>query len=429
VFGGSPNEWGTIFKTDKHGNLLWVFQLDDNSGVNPFSGVIIGDDGFLYGTTAFPLGSVFKMSTDGQLIWSVPFTNAATGQHPYAGVIELHNEKNEIELYGTTAYGGAYGNGAIFKVDASGQIHVLHSFVGFGGAGAQPGRLVLGDDGFLYGTTATDTPNGTIFKISPSGAFFTNLVVFDGTNGGTPMAGLTKYGRNTFYGTTERGGTNSQGTVFRMTSSGVLTILHTFGPSEGGYFSGQSEGGLFPDSELVLGRDGNFYGTTTSGGLTNPQFYDFDFGTVFRISPAGGFQKLADFHGGDGSYPIGAMIEGEPGRFYGTATETGGDPDGYTSAGTIFSFSATRPTVVIDRPSGLVAGNELEISGKAKCDPPVTMLLYRVNDGGWLEATTTNGWLNWSGAAPLTAGKNTIQAYAVSAFGDISRTNTLRINW
>lgn len=425
-YGGSLNEWGTVFKTDKHGNLLWVYKLDDNSGENPFGGVIVGDDGFLYGTAAND--SIFKMSTDGRLIWSVLFTNAATGQNPFAGVIELRNKTNGIELYGTTAYGGAYGSGTVFKLDASRQLHVLHSFSGFG---APHSRLVLGDDGFLYGTTPSDTPYGTIFKISRSGDFFTNLFVFDGTNGGAPMAGLTKYGRNTFYGTTEEGGTNFQGTIFRITTSGVLTTLHSFGPAVDGDVSGPSEGGAYPASELVLGRDGNFYGTTTSGGLTNIQFNDYDFGTVFRISPAGDFQKLANFHGGDGSYPVGAMIEGKPGTFYGTAKETDRDPSGYSSAGTIFSFSAARPEIVIDRPSAAaIAGVQSVIFGKTKSDTPVTNVFYSLNGGSWLEATSTNGWSTWQGAAALQQGiRNTIKAYAVSAFGDRSRTNTLNFKW
>jgi uncharacterized repeat protein (TIGR03803 family) len=427
VFGSSPfslGDYGSVFKTDKHGNLLWVFYFTNDNGANPSGGVTIGDDGFLYGTTAFGgIGTIFKMSQNGQLVWSVPF-NGTNGSHPYAGVIEIRNQIGEIELYGTTSYGGAYGNGTVFKLDSSRKIHVLHSFSAGGTDGARPHRLVLGDDGFLYGTTAFDQTNGTIFKISPSGAFFTNLFVFDGTNGGIPMAGLIKFGKHTFYGTTERGGTNFEGTVFRITSSGVLTTLHSFGSPGDNSFTGRSEYGSLPDSELVLGHDGNFYGTTTSGGITNLLIPGN--GTVFRISPAGDFQKLADFHGGDGSSPVGAMIEGEAGTFYGTALGLFNYENPYLSPGTVFSISAMRPRIVIDHVSAALSGSgELEITGKTKCDPPVTNVLYRINGDSWLQATTTNAWLTWAGAATLVRGKNTIQAYAVSAFGDRSRTNTL----
>ena len=434
-----PGDYGSVFKTDAKGNLVWVFGFNNDNGANPSGGVIIGDDGFLYGTTQYPSGAVFKMSQNGELIWSVPFNYTNGPWVPRAGLTEVRNSKGEIELYGTTQYGGAYGGGTVFKLDASRKIQILHSFAGVGEVGAWPNRLVLGNDGFLYGTTAFDQTNGTIFKISPNGKIFTNLFFFDGTNGGVPMAGLTKYGKDAFYGTTYYGGTNFQGTLFRVTTAGVLTNLHIFGPSDNGLFSGPSENGLFPESELVLGRDGNFYGTTTSGGITNTETtYGNNlqgFGTVFRISPAGDFQKLADFHGGDGASPVGAMIEGQTGKFYGTALGFDQNENPDLGPGTIFCLSAMRPVLVIDpidrHSVTIVPINQVElgITGRAKCDPPVTNIFYRLNDGNWFTAETTNGWSNWAGVVAPVSGTNLIQAYAVSAFGDGSRTNALRFRW
>lgn len=405
----SGGDLGTVFKSDKTGKLIWVFHFNYANGGNPHGGVIIGDDGFLYGTTlggGLGFGTVFKMSRNGELIWSVPF-NGTNGQAPRAGVIEIPNQQGEIELYGTTLNGGAQGNGTVFKLDASRNIHVLYSFTN-GADGALPScRPVPGDDGYLYGTTSDG--NGTIFKVSRNGNF-TNLFTFDGTNDGcVPHAGLVKYGKDTFYGTTF-GGANFEGSVFCITGSGAFTNLHSFGPREEGVYS---------ESELVLGSDGKLYGTTVSGGSG-------DFGTVFRMSPAGDFQKLADFHGGDGSYPSGAMIEAEHGKFYGVTVETGGFPA--ADGGGVFSLSAMRPILVIAQPSPatISKGGELEITGKTRCDPPVTNVSYQINGGGWLPANTTNAWLTWFGTAAVAPGTNIVQAYAVSAFGDRSRTNTLR---
>ena len=408
-----PGGYGTVFKTDKKGNLLWVFGFNGLNGANPSGGLLIGSDGFLYGTTvgggSGSSGTIFKMSQNGQLVWSVPF-EGTNGQAPRFGVIEADDVNGRIELYGTTSSGGAQGNGTVFKLDASGKIQTLHSFTG-GLDGAVPlCRLIFGDDGFLYGTTWNGgSGDGTVFKVSRNGDF-RNIFVFDGTNGALPMAGLAKYGRNALYGTTQQGGTNSMGTIFRISNSGALTTLYSFGsPHEGAW----------PESELVLGHDGRFYGTTIANGIENI-YYD-NFGTIFRITPAGDFQKLADFHGGDGSYPVGAMIEGDPGKFYGTATETDGEVA--EGGGTIFCLSAMRPILTIN---GLKRVQEnLQIIGSAKCDPPVTNVLYRLNEGEWQQATTTNDWSNWTGAATLPPGTNTVQAYAVSAFGDTSRTNTL----
>ncbi len=417
-----PGNYGTVFKIDKHGQLVWVFHFNNSNGANPHGGVTIGSDGFLYGSTAFGgIGTVFKMSEDGKLIWSVYF-EGTNGSYPSAGVVTVPNQKGEVELYGTTTGGGANGNGTIFKLDASQNIHVLHSFLN-GEAGAWPHRLLLGDDGLLYGTTQFENTNGTIFRISRSGADFTNIFVFNGTNGSAPGAGLTKYGKNTFYGTTEGGGTNFEGTIYRITTSGEFTLMHTFGLATN--FLGPSVTGNAPESELVLGRDGNFYGTTFWGGFVDFGNY-YGYGTVFRMSPAGDFQKLADFHGGDGSAPAGAMIEVERGKFYGLATEMIGAFS--FNEGAIFNVSAMQPTIVIDKPSQSTGGNatQFQITGKTKCDPPVTNVFYSINGGDWIQATTTNGWLNWAGVATVQKGKNTIQACAVSAFGDISKTNTMK---
>jgi len=119
--------------------------------------------------------------------------------------------------------------------------------------------LVQGTNGSFYGTTGyggTNGNNGTVFQVTTNGEL-TTLVSFNGANGSHPVAALVQGGDGNFYGTTEYGGTNgNNGTVFRVTSTGVLTTLVSFNNSNG----------AAPLTPLVQGSDGYFYGTTSLGG-------------------------------------------------------------------------------------------------------------------------------------------------------------------
>jgi uncharacterized repeat protein (TIGR03803 family) len=130
---------------------------------------------------------------------------------------------------------------------------------------------VQGGDGYFYGTTAGGGANslGTVFKISTSGAL-TNLYSFIGSDDGeNPQAGLALGSDGNFYGTTQSGGTNGGGgTIFKITATGALTTLYSF--------TGGNDGSN-PQASLVQGSDGAFYGTTVNGGKSGA-------GTVFRLS-------------------------------------------------------------------------------------------------------------------------------------------------
>src|SRR5580704_2685903 len=140
----------------------------------------------------------------------------------------------------------------------------LHSFDSRDGINPN-GGLVQGPDGFLYGTTYSGGNNGvdgagTVFKISTSGAL-TNLVQFDSTDGAGPEAGLVQGTDGLLYGTTFRGGTNtnSWGTVFQVSSNGGLNSLYSFGSNQD-YLGIPLDGGL-PEAPLVQASNGVFYGT------------------------------------------------------------------------------------------------------------------------------------------------------------------------
>ena len=138
---------------------------------------------------------------------------------------------------------------------------------------------------------------GAIFKITTAGAV-TVLYSFTGSpDGDVPTAGLVLATDGNFYGMTDEGGADGQGTIFKMTPAGVVTVLHSFA-------GGASDGARPQDSRLIQAADGNFYGTTIIGGPS-------DRGTVFQMTPAGAVTILYSFTGGpaDGAYPRGTVIQ------------------------------------------------------------------------------------------------------------------------
>jgi uncharacterized repeat protein (TIGR03803 family) len=178
--------------------------------------------------------------------------------------------------------------------------------------------LVQGSDGNFFGTTEYGGANndGTIFQVTPAGVL-TTLVSFSGTNGAAPYGALVQGTDGNFYGTTSAGGAKNYGTVFKMTPAGVLTKLASFSGSNGSY----------PYAGLVQGTDGNFYGTTAGGGASGA-------GMVFKMTPAGVLTTLYSFYSGAGEIPLSALVQGTNGSFYGTASA--GGAYGY---GTVFKIT------------------------------------------------------------------------------------------
>lgn len=246
----------------------------------------------------------------------------------YLGIIAQGRDGN---LYSTAPYGGANNDGAVFKITPAGTLTVLHSFDGPDGA-TPWGGLTPGGDGNFYGTTylGGSSGYGTIFSITPGGSLTTLHSFTNGTDG-DPIAPPIQGSDGNFYGVA--GGPSDaylNGVVYKITPSGVFTILHSFDNTHGGH----------PLAPLVQGTDGDFYGTTYWGGTNG-------FGTVFRISPSGNFEVLFNFVQFDQN-PLGPMIQGSDGAFYGTTIEyaNGGivfritDPGGLT---VLYDFSTGTP--------------------------------------------------------------------------------------
>ncbi|MBL9114870.1 MAG: hypothetical protein JNJ83_07655 [Verrucomicrobiaceae bacterium] len=206
----------------------------------------------------------------------------------------------------------------LFSVSAHGQsFEVLFS----DNEGSRPrAGLVQGSDGNFYGTTdeGGESNNGTVFKVTASGTL-TVLHSFNRITGIQPNAELVEGSDGNFYGTTYAGGASGYGTVFKITSSGTHTLLHSF----------NNTNGALPYAGLVQGSDGSFYGTTQYGGAS-------DYGTVFKITASGTHTLLHSFNSTNGRYPIAGLVQGSDGNFYGTTSR--GGASGY---GTVFKITAS----------------------------------------------------------------------------------------
>ncbi len=339
---------GTVFQMSTDGTsftTLHSFSALNSSahntdGANPYAALIQASDGAFYGTArgggTSGNGTVFKMSANGTSFATLNSFGTldgngdnADGANPYAALVE--DQSLPGTFYGTATRGGVYGSGVLFKITA-GAFNALYSFAGGINGYSPNAALVQGRDGLFYGTTlfggtsGTTKNAGTIYQYNPANGSFTVLHSFTGTDGGHPSAALTLGSDGFFYGTTSTYGDSSNGTVFRLTSSGAVISLLSFNGSNG----------INPDAALVAGSGGSFYGTTFAGGAHG-------LGTVFKLSPDGSsptgysLAALHSFAGGtDGANPYAALVLGSDGFFYGTTYAGGKFGDGV-----VFKMSAS----------------------------------------------------------------------------------------
>jgi uncharacterized repeat protein (TIGR03803 family) len=198
-------------------------------------------------------------------------------------------------------------------------------------------------NGDFYGTATGQGANnaGTVFRVTTNGVL-TTLVSFNNDNGTFPGDGLTVGADGNFYGTTAGGGSNGSGTVFRITPGGSLTTLFTFSDTNGAN----------PFGGLVQGNDGALYGTTAFGGT------NLGFGTIFKVTTNGALTTLFNFHFTDGAQPEAKMIFGNDGNLYGTVFaggSLGNDPFG-NGQGAVFRITTNgvyTPLVLFQGTNGL----------------------------------------------------------------------------
>ena len=355
-------------------------------GQAPYSSLLQVADSSFYGTTTtggeYGYGTIFRIGTEGRFTTVYSFSGGADGGAPAAGLISARDGN----FYGTTVFGGLNGQGTVFRLNGGVGLTTLHSFTGSDG-GYPVSGLIEGGDGILYGATAgrdltgIGTTRGTVFKITTDGVFtnlysfpsfgigirtpignliqirdgsiygtasgfilgptfsvfrpdveqvkqsgvfklttngdFTIIHLFNGLDGYAPESGLLAGADGNIYGTTKEGGLRGSGAVVGVDSNGVSTPLYEFSANYDG---------LSPEAGLLLGADGNYYGTTTAAGVSSVDglsgvFQQMWAGTVFRLTTNGVLTTLYAFTTtNDGAVPASALIQGSDGNFYGTTT-------------------------------------------------------------------------------------------------------------
>jgi uncharacterized repeat protein (TIGR03803 family) len=397
----NPQVGGVAFSLTMDGGYtaLHNFPASATDGSLPEGLMIQGTDGNYYGTTSeggandeanHGDGTIFKLTPSGKLtiLHSFNASSATDAGTPVAGLIQ----GTDGNFYGTASEGGPAGGGAVFKITPSGTFSVLHSFTyGATTDGFAPfGGLVQGSDGNFYGATTGGGANGcgTIFKITPSGSL-TLLHSFAASEGAQPSASLVEGSDGAFYGTAVSGGSaNLYGSIFRITSSGTFSVLLSFtGSATDG---GNSYAPLFP------GSDGEFYGTAYSGGADNA-------GTFFKVTSGGKFSLIHSFAGGaDGSLPNGGPLQGDDGNFYGTT-----DGGGASASGTVYEVTvspALAPPVELTAPASVNPGASFTLSYKVANAYSATL--------GYCFAANSAGNSVWTG---LITGKPSTQTKTLTA--------------
>lgn len=337
-------------------------------------GVIQASDGYLYGTTTTGgsgTGSIFRVGTDGsayQTLYSMTFMS---GELPSFGPIQA----NDGYLYGTCEYSGANNSGTVFKASTDGSsFQALYSFSGINNGyntdGAHPvGPLIQASNGYLYGTTVGGGQNGVgvLFQISTAGSFSTLHTFGSGSNDGTsPESGVTEGSDGNLYGVTPGGGTGG-GVLYRITTSGSMTIIHSF--------TGGSDGAN-PVASLTRGSDGNLYGTTISGGAIGV-------GTLFQVTPGGTFTTLCSFtFGGGSSGGSTSLTQASNGYLYGVMP----NPDYPFDVGVVYLVSGLYPV-----PS-------LQSLSPTSCNAGSPQFVLTVKGASFQPFST----VNWNGIALIT---------------------------
>jgi uncharacterized repeat protein (TIGR03803 family) len=312
-----------------------LYSFSGGDGSMPSAGLVFDGSGNLYGTTqnggVYGFGSVFELTPAQGGGWTESVLYSFTGGLDGSGPVSSLIFDTAGNLYGTTAYGGTYGDGTAFELVNSSNVWTLNTLWSFGsGDGILPeGALAFDKKGNLYGTLdSSGSQNaGAVFELTPHGGSWTAKILhnFGGTHGSRPWAGVTLDGAGNVYGTTlyDGPGEAGAGIVFKLARVGGkwnYSVIHDFNKGGGGG----------PFGGVVFDPAGNLYGTTYGEGSC--------LATVYKLAPVKKgpwkIRVLHKFTGGDGCQIYGPVTIDSTGNLYG-ATNAGGT----NNAGTVFELT------------------------------------------------------------------------------------------
>ena len=421
---------GTIFDLHTANSSLTTLATFDY-GVDAEGGLIADAAGNLYGTSPYGGadgdGFVFEVAAgSGAVTTLASLDDTTTGFDDTGGVVR----DAAGDLFGTATSGGANGYGTLFEVGAGSNVATpIVTFNGTTTGSGPAGRLYVDAAGNLYGTTTgTDTVGGSaddvygsIFKVAAGSHALTTLATFNSADGSDPVGSLIADARGDLYGTTETGGANSHGVVFELgAGNNAPTVLGSFVP----YYP--YEGGESEASSLIRDGKGDLFGTTFGDGGNN-------YGAVFEVvAGSGTVSDLYSFAGGDdnGTNPSGPLVADASGDLYGVAEDGGNLGSGLgtlfeaTNAGfTVTSITATpaaNQTAVADANQSFNLGSFAATNGTA----PYTV---EVN---WGDGTGTSFTMNAPGTITpdthvyTSAGTDTVSVTVLDADSNASNTTT-----
>ena len=338
--GGENSSYGSVYELSPNGSGGWTETIlysfaASPSGYYPYGGLVMDKTGNLYGATFYGgssnYGTVYELKHSGSTWTEVTlynFTNTnGDGANPLSQLV--FDAKGN--LYGTTQSGGkGYGTIYQLKKSKSGKwtTSVIYAFLGGASDGYYPqyGPLLVGKDGYFYGTTlygGSSYNAGTVYELFEARGVWVEKVIYAftaGKAGEYPYDGLVIDKSGVLYGTTYQGGANNYGVVYKLTEAKNKTWTHLTLYS----FAAGANDGAYPYGSVTVNAGGDIFGTTYQGGQANA-------GTVFELKPGkGGYKEtILHFFGGtgDGYYPHGGLNLTSKGDLFGT-TANGGAKSG-----------------------------------------------------------------------------------------------------
>ncbi|HUK74100.1 MAG TPA: choice-of-anchor tandem repeat GloVer-containing protein [Candidatus Bathyarchaeia archaeon] len=335
--------WGTVYKLSPQSSgyvMTTLYTMGSGGatdGQNPYGNLVQDSSGVLYGAAweggTYDVGTVFSLRPYPKALpipvfspmwptWLHSF-DFSDGEYPFFGDLTIDSHGN---LYGTTMYGGSYGQGTVYKLTPSSNgwtFQTLYNFAPGGSVGAFPiSGVTLDAAGNLYGTTTKGgtSNNGVVYEVTPSGVGTVLYNFTGGADGSFPMAGLTFDVFGNLYGATSVGGTAGGGAVFELSpGNGGWTYSFVY-PITGWGFESNLGTGIW--RSLIIDRAGNLYGVTC------PIETGYN-STVFELTPGANgwsYTPLYTFRSGaDGSLSEAGLVRDSQGNLYGVSSFDGAD--------------------------------------------------------------------------------------------------------